>query len=98
MYYPGLLFPDKWKGIFEELNRDFLRNLGLYVSIEPNGMCLTVLRELTDVIARLFSVKFAKLWILEWLETGGGWEHVPQRGCGFAVLGIFLNPATHRPE
>jgi len=54
-----------------------LGNLDLYVSIEPNGMCPGVLRELADVIAWIFSVRFAKLWMLGRLETGGGGNALP---------------------
>lgn len=71
LYHPELLFPRKIKMIFEELSRDFLINLALDVSVEPNGMCLSMLRELADVIARLFPDRFTKLWILANLETEG---------------------------
>lgn len=48
------------------------------MSLEPKGMCLSELRELADIITRLFSVRFAKLWILRRLETGGG-GNLPQK-------------------
>lgn len=55
-----------------------MRNLDLCVSIEQNGMRLSVPRELADVIARLFSARFAKLWILGRLEVGGGGATLPR--------------------
>lgn len=55
-----------------------------------------MLRELADVIARLFSVRFAKLDIGK-VGDWERWEYIPERLWNFR-LGNFSDPATHGPK
>lgn len=77
--HPGLLFPDKWKGVFEELSRDFLSNLDPHASMERDGTCLRLLQDPADAVAGPFSVHLAKRWVLGRLQSGEGGTHHLER-------------------